>query len=233
MANNAQLSNRANEAAAATVVTSVPTFSLRYVITKCTVQHLLLDSVADLFRLHFTRLSNQHIETLLQPLSLSIEFAHIFNSDIELRRRLWTAGFREYQRAIPDLFFQEAHAAAVYLSILLRMFADGSHPQFDASAVAEPLLLPLYSSSIADFVEKDRINRSVDGQRPHEDELRCKDPVLVLLLQGLKEWTDEQFKRHLRSMFPLLMDLIECESITVRKALRELLHSRLPHIFSC
>ena len=213
-------------------------FQLRPVVTKCTVQHLLLDAVADTFRIHFQRLSAAHFASLLAPLGASIEFARRFNGDVELRRRLWAAGFREHQRSVPDLFFQESHGMAVQAAVLLRMFKEGAHPHFDAVAVAEPKLLPLVASCFADFVAKDRANRAAaESQssqpqqplpRPHDDELRCIDPVVVLLLRGILEWSDAQFDHHIHALFAPLMELIEVESPAVRKALRELLQTRLP-----
>ncbi len=229
---------------------------LRPVMTKCTVQHMLLDVATDLFRTHCSRLSMSHVEALLTTLRASIDFARSFNSDHELRRRLWIAGFRDHQKSVPDLFYQEAHGLAVYASILLRLYQlEHTHPATawtmlsgestaaTISAAVEQRLLGLYTSVWAEFSDKDRINRlgtvlpvahgdgAVGGGagRAHDDELRCKEPVAALLLTGLKEWSVDQWTRHLPNLLAPSLALIEVESMQVRKALREVLGARLPN----
>lgn len=212
-------------------MSSLP-FQLRPVVTKCTIQHMLLDATSDLFRLHFPRLSLVHVDLVLSFLLKSVDFARHFNADVDFRRKLWAAGFREHQRSIPDLYFQESHGLAVYVGILMRMYKSDSHSAFEAPAIAEPRLVPLIANIISSFASKDRVNRGNDAPRSHDDELRCQEPVLVLVLQGVQEWTDEQFSHHLGTLFPLLMDVVEIESVAARKAVRELMQSRLPRMFA-
>jgi hypothetical protein len=172
----------ANTPAAPVMGWTVP---MRAVVTKCTVQHLLLDVATELFRGHAGRLSRAALDQLLQLLDTSITFARSFNADGELRRRLWLAGFRESQKSVPDLFYQEAHGLAVSVSILLRLYqlehtpptivppatspasSSGSAVPWvvadQAQAVAasvEGRLLAMCASLWQEFADKDKTNRS-------------------------------------------------------------------------
>jgi hypothetical protein len=204
-------------------------FQLRPVVTKCTVQILLLESVAEMFHAHWKSLGEKHVLMLTSCLSKSKNFAQSFNQDLAFRRSLLSAGFREHQRSIPDLFFQEARSSAIQIGILMKLFQSDSHPLFNSSLFAESRLLPMIQSYMSEFVAKDRTNRSQENYHLLDDELRCQENVIVLILQGVQDWSESQFKSHLQSMMPLCFDFVECDSLPVRMALKAVLF-RLPRL---
>eukprot|EP00455_Lapot_gusevi_P025759 TRINITY_DN2719_c0_g1_i3.p1 TRINITY_DN2719_c0_g1~~TRINITY_DN2719_c0_g1_i3.p1 ORF type:complete len:274 (+),score=81.30 TRINITY_DN2719_c0_g1_i3:193-1014(+) len=220
-------------------------FSLRAVTTKCVVQHLLLDLTSELYAQFGSRLSAEQTLLLFDPLIESLAFARAFDADLDLRRSLWVSGFRERQRTLPDLFRQEAHALLVYARILLTMYQQPA-----LAPLIEPRLIALLRYSFSEFVDKDQAHRSERQSNPAaptsaaamaiaaasahglEDELRCKEAVVCTLLQGLLLFSEDQMKQHVRALFAAAMPLLECDSIAVRRALREFLAARLPPLLS-
>ena len=91
-------------------------------------------------------LRGHHVLTVLDSLLRSLQFARQFNCDLELRRRLWAAGFmKEKQTNPPELFYQEAHSLRLYLQVLLRMYNSaatvaGEHEGKAAAAADESAL---------------------------------------------------------------------------------------------
>ena len=96
------------------------------VLTKCKAQLTLMDAAYEMAMHFFVVFTDEHFDALLGALLDSVQFARAFNSDRELRVRLWQAGFmRERRHGPPDLFEQESHGLRLYLLILLRLYIYG------------------------------------------------------------------------------------------------------------
>ena len=98
-----------------------------------------------------------------------------------------------------------------------------SPARFNAVLCAEPRLLELSEAVLRDYLVKE--------SRPEcEDELHCKEGVVVLILQTFVTMHEQQFRAHLLKFFPIWTELIDVQSLSVRKTLRELLATRVTQI---
>lgn len=65
-------------------------------------------------------------------------------------------------------------------------------------------------------------SESEDGR-----EVQAFTPVVVQVLSGLLDITDAQFARHVDWLYPVLVDLVQCESRELRVVLHDVLKRRV------
>eukprot|EP00462_Mataza_sp_D1_P023775 CAMPEP_0175130550 /NCGR_PEP_ID=MMETSP0087-20121206/6066_1 /TAXON_ID=136419 /ORGANISM="Unknown Unknown, Strain D1" /LENGTH=1929 /DNA_ID=CAMNT_0016412775 /DNA_START=93 /DNA_END=5878 /DNA_ORIENTATION=- len=201
-------------------------FHVRAVVTKCKVQLMLMDASFEFLTKFFpsatataaqgpsnssssSPLSTKHVFMVLHALTQSIEFARVFNHDIELRQRLYQVGFmRNRQASPPELFFQEAHGLKLYLQILLRVYlfeegkvASGQGDSASSTAVADRLIT-MSQFVLSEYVQKQK-------NKEHPDMLRCMDTVICTLLEGLLSLSEAQFQQHISIFYYPLAELIQ------------------------
>jgi brefeldin A-inhibited guanine nucleotide-exchange protein len=87
---------------------------------KCTVQLLLTQTVSELISKYFENLDIDQIQILLQSLDAQYKFAKEFNSEVNLRFRLWKQGYMAELNHLPGLLDHEEESLKVYLSILFK-----------------------------------------------------------------------------------------------------------------
>jgi len=220
-------------------------FNVRGVVTKCKVQLMLMDAAYEFLVKFFPHsnpteeekleapgrtLSSKHVFMVLHALTQSIEFARVFNHDIELRQRLWQVGFMKHRQASPpELFFQEAHGLKLYLQILLRVYLhaearvckdpDSGDAKTDSQAVAERLIV-MSQFMLSEYVTKQK-------NKEHPDMLRCMDTVICTLLEGLLSLSEAQFQSHIAMFYLPLTELIQFGSPTIRGLVKKLFATRV------
>jgi len=193
----------------------------RVVRAKCVVQLLLVTTVQDTVVCFYRALSTSQLLALADALEGSYQFAHDFNANVELRYSLWRAGF---MTQVPNLLKQETSGLAAYFRVLLWLYIDEARGSGAKSAV-EARLLALLQRVLGGYVASCEHARS----KPEEQrEVAALTPVVVLMVRGQLQLSNDQFHKHLGISFPLLLELVSTsEAREVRVAVKELLGARL------
>ena len=111
------------------------------IITRCVLQLLMIETVNELFSNNevYAQIPSPELLRLMALLKKSYVFAKRFNSDNDLRRRLFQQGFMKQP---PNLLKQESGSAATYVSILVRMYFDESEERRRSRPETEAALIP-------------------------------------------------------------------------------------------
>jgi hypothetical protein len=257
-------------------------FSPVLVYQKTRVQLLLLESLADLILQYFPVSSDLSFSSSSSPLSLaerrtdsrvlghlsvhqlffsleiftsSLTFSRAFNSDIELRRKLYGAGFVVEQTSrLPQLFLLEAKALKLQLHILWKLTAlfEGEMNETQANERMETSSTASVNSEAAtqtvDYTDPSLTPRALILEAEQrffscftaliQDyctkikagqlvSLEFLDEVLVVALSQFSSHPDPVFLHRLPQLYPSLCDLIEFGSIPVRGAMRKLMQGKI------
>ncbi|OBR12907.1 Sec7 domain-containing protein [Colletotrichum higginsianum IMI 349063] len=181
------------------VVTAARRRYFNRIISRCVLQLLMIETVNELFSNDtvYNQIPTTELLRLMALLKRSYLFARKFNADKELRMRLWREGF---MKQAPNLLKQESGAAATYVAILFRMYADDSHERTAARDAIEQALVPLCKSIIKDFValEEDSQHRNIVAWRP----------VVVDVLEGYAAFPVEAFRKHIKEFYIMAVELL-------------------------
>ena len=111
------------------------------IITRCVLQLLMIETVNELFSNDavYAQIPSPELLRLMGLLKKSYTFAKKFNSDKELRMRLWREGFMKQP---PNLLKQESGSAATYVNILVRMYHDEGEERRRSRTETEAALIP-------------------------------------------------------------------------------------------
>ncbi|KAH7035768.1 uncharacterized protein B0I36DRAFT_361097 [Microdochium trichocladiopsis] len=197
------------------VVTAARRRFFNRIISRCVLQLLMIETVNELFSNDtvYDQIPSTELLRLMALLKKSFLFARRFNNDKELRMRLWREGFMKQP---PNLLKQESGAAATYIQILFRMFADTSPSRADSRPEVEKALIPLCKDVIKGYIalEEESQQRNIVAWRP----------VVVDVLEGYTTWPDKEFAEHVRAFYPLVVELLGKEvSPELRAALLSVL----------
>lgn len=191
----------------------------RAVRAKCVVQLLLIQLVQDAVVSFYEDLSAEQIIALARCVDSSYLFAHEFNANIELRFSLWRAGF---MNQVPNLLKQETTGLTTFLRIMFWLYLDSSR---GSVVEAESKLIPLCDRVLRGFVLACGEARAKPEDRR---EVAALIPVVTLIVNGMMQMSNEQFREHLPSMYPLLLELMEdSDDRTVRSAVVRLIRARV------
>eukprot|EP00047_Mylnosiga_fluctuans_P017396 m.61060 g.61060 ORF g.61060 m.61060 type:complete len:1686 (-) comp7058_c0_seq3:111-5168(-) len=149
-----------------------------------------LDKAGDLFAC----LTSERLLALVDCLASSHNFALSFNSNLELRNRLWKAGFMK-NRTKPNLYRQEIASISVMLRLLFRMYEATDRP--DVQPVVEARLLTACAAVLHQFV----------SDVPKEAR-EAWASLIVLLLRELLSLPDAKFTKHAGTHFATLCELM-------------------------
>ncbi|KXH44079.1 Sec7 domain-containing protein [Colletotrichum simmondsii] len=181
------------------VVTAARRRYFNRIISRCVLQLLMIETVNELFSNDtvYNQIPTSELLRLMALLKRSYLFARKFNADKELRMRLWREGF---MKQAPNLLKQESGAAATYVAILFRMYADDSHERTAARDAIEQALVPLCKSIIKDFVslEEDSQHRNIVAWRP----------VVVDVLEGYAAFPVEAFQKNIKEFYVMAVELL-------------------------
>lgn len=123
------------------VVTAARRRFFNKIITNCVLQLLMIETVNELFSNDavYAQIPSSELLRLMGLLKSSYQFAKKFNSNKELRMRLWREGFMKQP---PNLLKQESGSAATYVNILVRMYHDEGEERKSSRAETEEALVP-------------------------------------------------------------------------------------------
>ena len=123
------------------VVTAARRRFFNKIITRCVLQLLMIETVNELFSNDavYAQIPSPELLRLMGLLKKSYTFAKKFNSDKELRMRLWREGFMKQP---PNLLKQESGSAATYVNILVRMYHDEGEERRQSRSETEAALIP-------------------------------------------------------------------------------------------
>ncbi|KAL2761023.1 hypothetical protein ACRALDRAFT_2024890 [Sodiomyces alcalophilus JCM 7366] len=181
------------------VVTSARRRYFNRIISRCVLQLLMIETVNELFSNDavYAQIPSTELLRLMALLKRSYLFARRFNADKELRMRLWREGF---MKQAPNLLKQESGAAATYVAILFRMYADNSAERAAARGDIEKALVPLCKDIIGDFVALD--------EESQQRNIVAWRPVVVDVLEGYAAFPREAFAAHVDAFYPMVVDLL-------------------------
>ncbi|KJZ79444.1 hypothetical protein HIM_00913 [Hirsutella minnesotensis 3608] len=181
------------------VVTAARRRFFNRIISRCVLQLLMIETVNELFSNDtvYTNIPSTELLRLMALLKRSFQFARRFNEDKELRMRLWREGFMKQP---PNLLKQESGAAATYVSILFRMFADNAPERLESRPDIEAALVPLCKDIILGYT-------SLAEESQHRNIMAWR-PVVVDVLEGYATFPEDAFKAHISGFYPLAVDLL-------------------------
>ena len=181
------------------VVTAARRRFFNRIISRCVLQLLMIETVNELFSNDtvYNHIPSTELLRLMAWLKRSFQFARRFNEDKELRMRLWREGFMKQP---PNLLKQESGAAATYVSILFRMFADNNPERLKSRPDIEAALVPLCKDIINGYttLEEESQQRNIAAWRP----------VVVDVLEGYATFPDDAFKARIPDFYPMAVDLL-------------------------
>ncbi|OLL21713.1 Protein transport protein sec72 [Neolecta irregularis DAH-3] len=180
-------------------------------IVKCVLQLLMIDTLSELFSSHdvYNSIPSAHILILMGELKKSYEFAKTFNNDLDLRNHLLRIGF---MKQLPNLLRQESNSAATYINILIRMYNDPQEDRIASKTSVEEALIPLSFEILRNFSKL-----SAESQQRN---IAAWAPVVAEILQGVAEFSEQDFNKSCDTFYPLSTDLILMElSLQVRSSL--------------
>ncbi|PWW73326.1 Sec7-domain-containing protein [Tuber magnatum] len=197
------------------VVTAARRRFFNKIITKCVLQLLMIETVSELFSNDavYSEIPSTELLRLMGLLKKSFTFARRFNSDKELRMRLWREGFMKQP---PNLLKQESGSAATYVSILLRMYQDDQVERRESRGAIEAALIPLCVDIIRGYIilDEETQQRNIIAWRP----------VVVDVMDGYNNFPEKDFDRYVDTFFPLAVELLGREpGPEVRIALQNVL----------
>ena len=181
------------------VVTAARRRYFNQIITKCVLQLLMIETVSELFNNDavYASIPSHLLLRLMALLKKSYHFAKRFNEDRDLRTQLFSEGFMKQP---PNLLKQESGSASVYVSILLRMYADGSDDRAASRAETEQALIPLCCDIIASYTALD--------EETQQRNIVTWRPVVVDVLDGYNAFRDAEFAKHVETFAPLAVALM-------------------------
>ncbi|KAF2154288.1 hypothetical protein K461DRAFT_224337 [Myriangium duriaei CBS 260.36] len=181
------------------VVTAARRRFFNQIITKCVLQLLMIDTVSELFTNDtvYASIPSHELLRLMALLKKSYHFAKKFNDDRELRTRLFREGF---MRQPPNLLKQESGSASVYVSILLRMFADEGEERKTSRGETEKALIPLCADILTSYIELD--------EETQQRNILTWRPVVIDVLEGYTGFHEADFSRHIETFAPLAVGLM-------------------------
>lgn len=165
----------------------------------------MIETVNELFSNDnvYTQIPSDELLRLMAVLKKSFLFAQRFNTDKELRMRLWREGFMKQP---PNLLKQESGSAATYIAILFRMFADTDPRRSASKADVENALIPLCKSIIRSYIP-------LDEESQHRNIVAWR-PVVVDVLEGYGALPDASFKSHVQAFYALVVELLARKEMT-------------------
>ncbi|KAI5368136.1 Putative Sec7 domain, mon2, dimerization and cyclophilin-binding domain, Sec7 domain superfamily [Septoria linicola] len=181
------------------VVTAARRRYFNQIITKCVLQLLMIETVSELFNNDavYASIPSHLLLELMALLKKSYHFAKRFNEDRELRGRLFREGFMKQP---PNLLKQESGSASVYVSILLRMYADTSSERAASKPETEHALIPLCKDIIASYI-------SLDEETQQRNIVTWR-PVVIDVLEGVVAFGDQEFEKHVDAFAPMAVGLM-------------------------
>ncbi|KAJ9142960.1 Protein transport protein SEC7 [Pleurostoma richardsiae] len=181
------------------VVTAARRRFFNRIISRCVLQLLMIETVNELFSNEavYAQIPSTELLRLMALLKKSYLFARRFNSDKDLRMRLWREGFMKQP---PNLLKQESGSAATYIAILFRMFADNDPKRSESKKDVENALVPLCKDIINGYIalEEESQHRNIVAWRP----------VVVDVLEGYAAFPEPAFKSHIESFYPSVVELV-------------------------
>lgn len=181
------------------VVTAARRRFFNQIITKCVLQLLVIETVNELFSNDavYAQIPSTELLRLMVLLKKSYHFAKRFNEDRELRTRLFREGFMKQP---PNLLKQESGSAAVYVSILFRMYHDTSEERAASREQTEAALIPLCVDIVSSYVELD--------EETQQRNIVTWRPVVVDVLEGYTGFPQREFEKHVVTFAPLVVGLL-------------------------
>ncbi len=181
------------------VVTTARRRFFNQIITKCVLQLLMIETVNELFSNDavYAQIPSPELLRLMGLLKKSYHFAKRFNGDRELRTRLFREGFMKQP---PNLLKQESGSAAVYVSILFRMYHDTGAERAANRAQTEQALIPLCVDIIRSYLDMD--------EETQQRNIATWRPVVVDVLDGYTGFPESEFARHVDTFAPLAVGLL-------------------------
>lgn len=181
------------------VVTAARRRFFNQIITKCVLQLLMIETVNELFSIDavYAQIPSPELLRLMGLLKKSFLFAKMFNGDRELRTRLFKEGFMKQP---PNLLKQESGSAAVYVSILFRMYHDEGEERKKNRRETEAALIPLCIDIVSSYIQLD--------EETQQRNIVTWRPVVVDVIEGFTNFPPQGFGHNVKTFMPLAIGLL-------------------------
>jgi brefeldin A-inhibited guanine nucleotide-exchange protein len=128
------------------------------IIVSCVLQLILIKTVLEATSVSavYSCLQSQHLLAIIEALEKSYLFARDFNSNLDLRTKLWRMGFT---RQLPNLLRQETNSVTCLLHILFQMYGDTSLDRISSLSQIETKLIPLAVKILENYRDMDAESR--------------------------------------------------------------------------
>lgn len=201
------------------VVTAARRRFFNQIITKCVLQLLMIETVNELFSNDdvYAQIPSPQLLRLMMLLKKSYQFAKRFNEDRDLRTKLFREGFMKQP---PNLLKQESGSAAVYVSILFRMYHDTSSERRLNRANTEQALIPLCVDIVTSYIQLD--------EETQQRNIVTWRPVVIDVLDGYAGFPEQDFDKHVKVFAPLVVGLLNRDmGIELQRSVQNLLQRML------
>lgn len=185
------------------------------IVVKCVLQLLMIETVAGLFDepLFYSLVPLPNLLKLASFLENSYKFAKEFNDDYNLRVRLWNAGIIE---RLPNLLKQESSSAAVYISIMVRLYCDDEKVSKEERDEISLKLIPMCVTIIQRYVVLDEVQQ--------QRNITTWRPVVVEILQGYDALDEQDFIKNCPAMYDLVLQTLDKSApVELRAAIKNFL----------
>lgn len=234
----------------------VPPQLIESFMIRCMGQIMFMDSAYEVFVKNYRSFTEDHVNTLLDAFLVSVQFAHTFNADRELRHALKREGFVDPDSGRgPDLFLQESRGLQLYINVLFRSFNWQSNSAKAAAAEAKAqqenvtgdnddgssavgVVPVVWQKEGIQWVEQrlfavaecvlDDFLTNVSSDRTEDSYIKCMSSVIVAIIRGFSELSDQHLSTHLPRFYFKLMFLVQLGTPAIRASLTHLLTDRLP-----
>lgn len=166
-------------------------------VLQCILHLMLIDTVLEITKVDKLNASIPDTELirLSHLLYSSYEFAHSFNNNYDLRRRIWDAGIID---RLPTLLKQETTAAAVFLNVMFNLYCD-DHRAVEESTKDTILtsVVPLCNNIVTRYSNYEGSNVPAY--------LLAWRLVIKEIFEGYVEMDDQDFVKHAPQLFKVAM----------------------------
>lgn len=122
---------------------------------QCIAQVTLVNITSSILQLFYDNLSEKTVQEMLkQHLEKSNKFAKDFNSQLDLRLKLWRVGFMQAVENLPGLVAQEYRSLNVIISVYFNMYYESQKMNGEADVKLTKVLFETCSRVLKDYVLK-------------------------------------------------------------------------------
>ena len=187
-------------------------------INKCRIHRALSEAAFRVFDKQYESFQQEHVQLVLSAFEASVGFMAGFNTDTELRDKLFQAGFRDKTGAIFGLVDQEVGSLQLYLKALQKLYA-GTNSNFDDTKMAEGALRRTGVRIFQRYAAQTRGGSGGDDKK--------LSAIVCTLIDGFCEYDEAKLRLNMPTFFPWVLNLVEAGGPAVRASVAAFLRKQI------